>query len=163
MNGTSIDIHYSIKRELKSFNKEFNSYNKRDFIQNVFFARINRADTSHKIRAYIEIKRIIMSNKHEKLAERLASNWRNDDEDKVDELMKYFDISSQESHLLKLKSVMEKFNNALEMIFPKRKNKEIEINENESLFSNIWGVNLSSLERRKQNNEQIKKLFPWLN
>ena len=49
----------------------------------------------------------------------LALNWRNDDEDKVDELMKYFDISSQESHLLKLKSVMEKFNNALEMIFPK--------------------------------------------
>ena len=168
MNGTSIDIHYPIKRELKSCNKELNSYNKRDFIQNVFFARINRADTSHKIRAYIEIKRIIMSNKHEKLAERLASNWRNDDEDKVDELMKYFDISSQESHLLKLKSVMEKFNNALEMIFPKhillnKENKEIEINEDESLFSNIWGLNLSSLERRKQNNEQIKKLFPWLN
>lgn len=98
----------------------------------------------------------------------LASNWRNDDEDKVDELMKYFDISSQESHLLKLKSVMEKFNNALEMIFPKhillnKENKEIEINEDESLFSNIWGLNLSSLERRKQNNEQIKKLFPWLN
>ena len=63
---------------------------------------------------------------------------------------------------------MEKFNNALEMIFPKhillnKENKEIEINEDESLFSNIWGLNLSSLERRKQNNEQIKKLFPWLN
>ena len=90
----------------------------------------------------------------------LASNWRNDDEDKVDELMKYFDISSQESHLLKLKSVMEKFNNALEMIFPKhillnkenKENKEIEINENESFHSNIQRF-LSSLEsiKRKMN------------
>ena len=73
MNGTSIDIHYPIKRELKSCNKELNSYNKRDFIQNIFLARINRANTLHKIRTYIEIKRITMSNKHEKLAERLAS------------------------------------------------------------------------------------------
>ena len=81
----------------------------------------------------------------------LASNWRNDDEDKVDELMKYFDISSQELHLLKLKSVMEKFNNALEMIFPKHilLNKEIEINENESFHSNIRRL-LSSLESIKQ-------------
>ncbi len=52
-----------------------------------------------------------------KLARTFSFKLRNDDEDKVDELMKYFDISSQESHLLKLKSVMEKFNNALEMIF----------------------------------------------
>ena len=81
----------------------------------------------------------------------LASNWRNDDEDKVDELMKYFGISSQELHLLKLKSVMEKFNNALEMIFPKHilLNKEIEINENESFHSNIRRL-LSSLESIKQ-------------
>ena len=90
----------------------------------------------------------------------LASNWRNDDEDKVDELMKYFDISSQELHLLKLKSVMEKFNNALEMIFPKHilLNKEIEINENESFHSNIRRL-LSSLESIKQKNEQIKSYF----
>lgn len=86
----------------------------------------------------------------------LASNWRNDDEDKVDELMKYFDISSQELHLLKLKSVMEKFNNALEMIFPKHilLNKEIEINENESFHSNIRRL-LSSLESIKQ--KKMKK------
>lgn len=90
----------------------------------------------------------------------LASNWRNDDEDKVDELMKYFDISSQELHLLKLKSVMEKFNNALEMIFPKHilLNKEIEINENESFHSNIRRL-LSLLESIKQKNEQIKSYF----
>ena len=36
----------------------------------------------------------------------LASNWRNDDEDKVDEVNEIFLISAlQESHLLKLKSV----------------------------------------------------------
>lgn len=87
----------------------------------------------------------------------LASNWRNDDEDKVDELMKYFDISSQESHLLKLKSVMEKFNNALEMIFSKRILLNKEINENESWFSNIYGLTLSSLESDKK--EQIKKVI----
>ncbi|WP_118813232.1 dynamin family protein [Haemophilus haemolyticus] len=87
----------------------------------------------------------------------LASNWRNDDEDKVDELMKYFDISSQESHLLRLKSVMEKFNNALEMIFPKRILLNKEINENESWFSNISGLTLSSLESDKK--EQIKKVI----
>ena len=87
----------------------------------------------------------------------LASNWRNDDEDKVDELMKYFDISSQESHLLRLKSVMEKFNNALEMIFPKRILLNKEINENESWFSNIYGLTLSSLESDKK--EQIKKVI----
>lgn len=87
----------------------------------------------------------------------LASNWRNDDEDKVDELMKYFDISSQESHLLKLKSVMEKFNNALEMIFPKHILLNKEINENESWFSNISGLTLSSLESDKK--EQIKKVI----
>lgn len=77
----------------------------------------------------------------------LVSNWRNDDEDKVDELLKYFDFGHQESHLSELESVMKKFNKAIEMIFPQSILLNESIDEEQSWIANIWGLSLASLNQ----------------